>query len=70
MTSECGTTLQCFPGQARGVREVLQTVEDALVEAGYDQFVLGTKHGAFQWQTHARARADMPEPLPGDELEH
>lgn len=38
-----------FVAQGRGVREVLQAVEDALVDAGYDDFVVATDRGTFRW---------------------
>jgi hypothetical protein len=28
---------------------VLRSVEDALMAAGYDDFVVVTEHGTFQW---------------------
>ena len=50
-----------FARQGRGVREVLQAVEDALVDAAYDDFVVVTEHGSFHWQTVERARAAAAE---------
>jgi hypothetical protein len=47
-----------FAKQGRGIREILQTVEDALVDAGYDDFVVATDRGTFRWQSVERARAD------------
>jgi hypothetical protein len=37
---------------------VLQSVEDALVDAGYDDFVVVTERGSFHWRTVERARGD------------
>jgi hypothetical protein len=47
-----------FARQGKGAREVLQAVEDALIDAGYDDFVVATEHGTFRWRTVERARAD------------
>jgi hypothetical protein len=58
-----------FIRQGLGIREILQAVEDALVDAGYDDFLVATERGTFQWQTVERARAPSGEE-PGDELEH
>ena len=38
------------------VRDVLQAVEDALVDAGFEDFVVVTDRGSFHWQTVERAR--------------
>ncbi len=38
-----------FVRQGTGIREVFQAVEDALVENGYDEFVVATDLGSFQW---------------------
>jgi hypothetical protein len=45
-----------FVAQGMGVREVLQTVEDALIEAGFDDFMVVTERGSFHWMTVERAR--------------
>jgi hypothetical protein len=45
-----------FVAQGMGVREVLQTVEDALIEAGFDDFIVVTERGLFHWLTVERAR--------------
>ena len=55
MADECDRE---FVRQGRGVREVLQAVEDALIDAGYDDFVVATEHGSFHWRTVERARAE------------
>jgi hypothetical protein len=44
--------------QGRGIREVLRAVEDALIDAGYDDFWVSIEHGTFHWRTVERARAD------------
>jgi hypothetical protein len=49
--------LEHFARQGMGIREVLQSVEDALIDAGYDDFVVATERGTFRWQTVERARA-------------
>src|SRR4051812_28607866 len=50
-----------FQKQGLGVREVLQTVEDALMDTGYEDFAVAIEHGTFQWHTVDRARQeDMP----------
>lgn len=35
--------------------DALQGVEDALIAAGYDDFVIKTEHGAFEWRRHPPA---------------
>ena len=55
---ECDPELARFAKQGGGAREVLQAVEDALVDAGFDDFVVATQRGTFHWQTVARARTD------------
>jgi len=47
-----------FAKQVLGIRDVLQSVEDALIDSGYDDFVVATERGTFRWQTVERARAD------------
>jgi len=69
MTDEPEGEVRCFVKQGRSVREVLQAVENALVNAGKDEFVVATERGTFQWQTFERARTEIPW-QPGDELEH
>jgi hypothetical protein len=53
--------LRRFAQQGRGIREVLQAVEDTLVDAGYDDFMVATDRGTFHWQTVERAREEMDE---------
>jgi hypothetical protein len=45
-----------FKGGLR-IREILQAIEDALIDGGYDHYVVATEHGTFQWETVDRARA-------------
>jgi len=40
---------QDFVRRGLGIREILQSVEDALIDAGYDDFVVATARGTFQW---------------------
>jgi hypothetical protein len=47
-----------FFKQGMGIREILQSVEDALMDAGYDDFMVATEHGTFRWQTVERARRE------------
>ena len=42
--------------QGLGVREVRQAVEDALIDAGYDDHMVVTQRGSFHWMTVERAR--------------
>ena len=37
--------------------EALQKVENALLQAGYDNITVVTEHGTFHWMTVERARA-------------
>jgi hypothetical protein len=39
-----------------GIREILQSVEDALLDLGYDDFMVATEHGTFRRPTVERAR--------------
>lgn len=47
-----------FAKQGRGILEVLQAMEDALVDAGYDDFMVATEHGTWHWRSVERARAE------------
>jgi hypothetical protein len=38
-----------FAAQGRSLQDVLQAVEDALMDGGYEDFVAATRHGTFQW---------------------
>jgi len=58
MTDEPDEGLEQFANQGMGIRAILQSVENALVDAGYDDFVVATERGSFRWQTVERARAD------------
>jgi hypothetical protein len=46
------------------VRELLQAVENAIVDAGYDEFVVACERGTFKWQSVERARAELDESPP------
>ena len=35
--------------EAQCISEFLQAVEDALIEAGYENFVVATDYGTFHW---------------------
>ena len=61
--------MRSFIEQGWGIEEILQAVENALVDAGYDDFAVATERGTFRWQTVERARAECGEQL-WDELEH
>jgi hypothetical protein len=37
-----------FAKQDRGIRQILQAIEDALIDAGYDDLVVTTEHGTFR----------------------
>ena len=45
--------------EARNI--LLQRAEDALIEAGYDDFVAATERGSFHWQTVEHARVEAAE---------
>jgi hypothetical protein len=38
-----------------GIREVLQSVEDALIDNGWDEITVQTDRGLFMWRTDKRA---------------
>lgn len=43
----------------------LQTIEDELVAAGFDEFIVACDAGTFTWRTVTRAREEHgEEPLP------
>jgi hypothetical protein len=42
----------------------LQAIEDELIEAGFDEFIIATDAGSFIWRTLARARAEAGEEPP------
>ena len=46
-----------FMKRGRGIREILQSVEDALIDGGYDHFMVVTEHGTFYWETFDRAQS-------------
>ena len=35
--------------QGRRIQKALQSVEDALMDAGYDDFAVATQYGTFVW---------------------
>lgn len=51
-----------FVKQGLGIRDVLQEVENALIENGYDDFVVKTKDGSFRWRLSETARRKKPKP--------
>jgi hypothetical protein len=55
--------MRSFIEQGWGIEEILQAVENALVDAGYDDFAVATERGTFRWQTVERARAEGGEQL-------
>jgi hypothetical protein len=38
-----------------GIREALQSVEDALIDNGWDEITVRTNQGLFTWRTDQRA---------------
>jgi hypothetical protein len=46
------------------IRDRLQEIEDELVEAGFDEFIVATDGGSFTWRTVARSRAETGEEPP------
>lgn len=50
-----------FANEGRGIREILQAVEDALLDAGFDDFVVATEHGSWHWRTVDAARDEAEE---------
>jgi hypothetical protein len=46
-----------FMKRGLGIREILQSIEDALIDGGYDHFMVTTKQGTFHCETMDRARA-------------
>jgi hypothetical protein len=38
-----------------GIREMLQSLEDALVDNGWDEISVRTEHGTFTWVRDERA---------------
>jgi hypothetical protein len=43
------------------IRERLQAIEDELVAAGFDEFILATDAGTFTWRSIALVRAEEGE---------
>jgi hypothetical protein len=52
-----------------GIREVLQSVEDALIDNGWDEITVQTDHGLFTWRTNKRA-AEIEEEEGDDEEDY
>jgi hypothetical protein len=46
------------------LRDRLQAIEDELLEAGFDEFMVATDTGCFVWRTVARAHAEAGEEPP------
>jgi len=44
------------------IREILQSVEDALIDGGFDHYMVATEHGTFHWETTDRALRAAREP--------
>jgi hypothetical protein len=49
-----------------GIREILQSLEDALIDNGWDEITVRTDHGLFTWRTDKRA-AEIEEKEGDDE---
>ena len=47
-----------FDQEALDFKRKLQAIEDELVDKGYDEIVVATKHGSFWWCTTARAKVE------------
>jgi hypothetical protein len=47
--------------QKHSAQEILQAVEDALVRAGYSDYIVVTERGSFHWMTVERARERQAE---------
>jgi hypothetical protein len=58
-----------FFKQGMGIRDVLQAVEDALIDSGYQRFAVATEHGNFQWETDEAPREDFAGDGLGDQAE-
>jgi hypothetical protein len=50
--------------EKHGLKEVLQAAENALMRAGYDDYMVVTEHGSFHWMTVERARQRQAEEEP------
>jgi hypothetical protein len=48
------------------IRGRLQAIEDELVEAGFDEFMVACDAGTFTWRTVQRARAEGGKESPAD----
>lgn len=40
---------------ALSIQDTLQVIEDALIELGFDDYIVVTERGTFRWQTIERA---------------
>lgn len=58
---DCNNEMASFANLGRGLQEAPQQAENALIEAGYDDFVVATERGSFHWQTVEHARAEAAE---------
>jgi hypothetical protein len=58
MSDERDDGFEQFQNMGKGIRDILQSVEDALIDAGYDDFVVARKRGTFRWRAVERARED------------
>jgi hypothetical protein len=50
-----------FMKRGKGILEILQSVEDALIDGGYDHFMVATNHGTFHWETRIERARGTPE---------
>jgi hypothetical protein len=46
-----------FAKGALSIRETLQAIEDALIDQGFDEYLVATEHGSFTWRTTEWARS-------------
>jgi hypothetical protein len=47
-----------------GIRDRLQAIEDELIAASFDEFIVATDAGTFTWRTAARARTEAGQEPP------
>jgi hypothetical protein len=50
-------SVEQFIRGALSIRGTLQTIEDALVSQGFDDYIFATELGTFRWLTVERAKA-------------
>jgi hypothetical protein len=48
-SDECDEDMRRFVKMGRRIQEVLQEVENSLMAAGHDDFVVAIARGAFHW---------------------